>query len=227
VAQSFTDAVVGGLEEAKALETYMMAMLKSLQSHHEKMAVSHEHALQTVVVQIHTEAQAVTSQIAAAVISFAALHNDLVSFVHMLGEPELSLAGAFKTVGCRNLKPTRKDPCGMWIRITGGASLISLQDMERLEHMADSLSHKYSAHEGSLSLVHQRAMDITNTLESAASSATAFHGYLSRGFSFAGLWPYIFCPVASLWMGSYGLPPSAARNLALISIGRFCLSTVH
>lgn len=76
--QSFTEAVAGGLEEAKALETYMMAMLKSLQNHHSQMAVSHEIALQTASDQIHTEAQVVTTQITAAVISFAALQNDLV-----------------------------------------------------------------------------------------------------------------------------------------------------
>jgi hypothetical protein len=95
-----------------------------------------------------------------------------------------------------------------------------MQDMERLEYMADSLSIKYSAHEGSLDIVQQRAMDITSTLESAATSATAFQAHVSRGFGFAGWWPYVVCPAASLWMGSYGLHPSAIRNLLLISIGK-------
>lgn len=56
----------------------MMAMLKSLQNHHSQMAVSNEIALQTASEKIHTEAQVVTTQIAAAVISFSALQNDLV-----------------------------------------------------------------------------------------------------------------------------------------------------
>lgn len=85
--------------------------------------------------------------------------------------------------------------------------------------MADTLSLKYSLHEDSLDLAQQRAMDITSTLESAATSATAFQGYMSRAFGFSGWWPFIVCPAASLWMGSYGLPPSASRNLMLIGIG--------
>lgn len=76
--QSFTDAVAGGLEEAKALQMFMMAMLKSLQNRQSEMADSHELALQTASEQIHTEAQAVTAQIAAAVASFALLQGDLV-----------------------------------------------------------------------------------------------------------------------------------------------------
>lgn len=92
--------------------------------------------------------------------------------------------------------------------------------MERLEHMADRLSQKYLVHEGSLDVAQKRAIEITNTLESAASSATAFQGYMSQGLGLSGLWPYVACPLASLWMGSYGLPPSAARNIALISIGK-------
>ena len=93
--------------------------------------------------------------------------------------------------------------------------------MQRLELMVDSLSLKYSAHEETLGKVQKKARDITTTLESAAKSASDFQGYISRSFGLAGWWPYIVCPAASLWMGSYGLTPSAARNLFLISLGTY------
>lgn len=32
-------------------------------------------------------------------------------------------------------------------------------------------------------------------------------------------WPYVICPAFSLVMGSYGLPPSVTRNIALIALG--------
>lgn len=94
-----------------------------------------------------------------------------------------------------------------------------MQDMARLETIADTLSSKYIAHEATLDHAQQRAQEISDKLTSAANSATAFQGYLSRGFGVAGWWPYIYCPAVSLLLGSYGLPPSAARNFLLIGIG--------
>ena len=97
----------------------------------------------------------------------------------------------------------------------------------RLENIADSLSMKYGAHEGSLDAAQQRAEELSNTLATAATSATAFEGYFSRGSGWMGWWPYIYCPAASLLMGSYGLPPSTARNFILISLGESILYYPH
>ncbi len=57
-------------------------------------------------------------------------------------------------------------------------------------------------------------------LETTAASAISVHDSLSP-LRLAGgrWWPYIVCPAASLVMGSYGLPPSAFRNLALVVLG--------
>ena len=54
-------------------------MVHSIRNHQSDMAAAQENALQIVTQQIHTEAQSFTSEMAAAVISFAALQNDLVS----------------------------------------------------------------------------------------------------------------------------------------------------
>lgn len=44
---------------------------------------------------------------------------------------------------------------------------------------------------------------------------------MTAGLGLSRWVPYIFCPAASLVMGSYGLPPSTARNILLISLGEF------
>jgi uncharacterized phage protein gp47/JayE len=77
--QSFRNAVSGGLEEAKALERFMMTLLKSMQDHQSEIASSHEVALRAAAQNIHTEAEVFVSQIATAVLSFAALQGDIVS----------------------------------------------------------------------------------------------------------------------------------------------------
>lgn len=57
----------------------MMAMLHSLQNRNTEVTVSQEVALQTAAERISTEVEVVVSQLAAAVSSFALLHNDIVS----------------------------------------------------------------------------------------------------------------------------------------------------
>lgn len=50
------------------------------------------------------------------------------------------------------------------------------------------------------------------------------------GFGFGGWAPYIISPVATLLLGSYGLAPSAVRNLGLVALGEavgFSFSNFH
>jgi hypothetical protein len=92
--------------------------------------------------------------------------------------------------------------------------------MKRLEHVADSLSFKFHNHEEALNAARRRAEEISRTLQSAADSASTFTGYMSSGLGLSKWLPYVYCPLASLFVGSYGLPPSAARNFVLIGIGK-------
>jgi len=61
--------------------------------------------------------------------------------------------------------------------------------------------------------------NILDTLESTATSAAGIKGSLSRDDGVSSWWPLLVCPTASLVMGSYGLPPSAVRNLGLVTLG--------
>lgn len=64
--------------------------------------------------------------------------------------------------------------------------------------------------------------DLLDTLGEVAVSAAiieeANHSYF-RGFGVSSWVPYIISPVATLMLGSYGLAPSALRNLGLIALG--------
>lgn len=50
------------------------------------------------------------------------------------------------------------------------------------------------------------------------------------GISVGSWFPYIISPVATLLLGSYGLEPSAMRNLGLVALGEiigFSVSNLH
>ncbi|KAI1636836.1 hypothetical protein F4809DRAFT_607333 [Biscogniauxia mediterranea] len=92
------------------------------------------------------------------------------------------------------------------------------QGIQKLLDMTDNLSTKYNDHTNLLQQAQTMAIDILYTLEDTAASATAVGDSFLKQSS-AVLWPYIWCPVVSLIMGSYGLPPSALRNLGLFTLG--------
>ncbi|KAI0450963.1 hypothetical protein F5B21DRAFT_488987 [Xylaria acuta] len=93
------------------------------------------------------------------------------------------------------------------------------QGMQRLIDISDTLASKYDAHTDLLQQAQNITNEILNTLEDTAASAAAVSdGFLGQS-SLKSWWLYIWCPVVSLVMGSYGLPPSMLRNLGLIALG--------
>lgn len=69
----------------------------------------------------------------------------------------------------------------------------------------------------------EQAYNITNELldaleETATTASTLNKSFLSRTPT-GKWWPHIICPVATLVLGSYGLEPSAFRNLGLLALG--------
>lgn len=94
--------------------------------------------------------------------------------------------------------------------------------MDRLNSAADDLSTKYDDHAHALIGVKNMTDDIFNTLGEVAVSAATIqksnHSYF-QGLGLSGWFPYIISPVATLLLGSYGLAPSAFRNLGLIVLG--------
>lgn len=93
--------------------------------------------------------------------------------------------------------------------------------MLRLIDITENLSTKTVDHAHLLQQAQNITNDIIETLEDTASSAATIGDAFSRQASATSWWPYIWCPAASLVMGSYGLPPSAMRNLALVAMGEW------
>ncbi|KAM0251278.1 hypothetical protein ACHAQJ_008269 [Trichoderma viride] len=92
-------------------------------------------------------------------------------------------------------------------------------NMKRLEGLADSLLVQHEGHQERLVHAQQTASDLVDILDSASSSATTLRTSIYNSFGWGSWWPYVFCPLTSLVVGSYGLPPSTTRNFVLISLG--------
>ncbi|PHH69495.1 hypothetical protein CDD82_7714 [Ophiocordyceps australis] len=91
--------------------------------------------------------------------------------------------------------------------------------LEKLLDLAKALALKYQDHHESLKQAHRIASHVQHILDSITESATSFRSSIIGGFGIGKWWPYIMCPAASLILGSYGLPPSAMRNILLIGLG--------
>jgi len=91
--------------------------------------------------------------------------------------------------------------------------------MARLVNITESIS---SSHINQATLL-QQARNMTNeildTLDTTASSAASLNDSIFSQHRGVSWWPFVLCPTASLVMGSYGLAPSALRNLGLVVLG--------
>lgn len=92
-------------------------------------------------------------------------------------------------------------------------------DMERLAGVADALTVKQQGHQEHLEQAQQTAMQVLHTLDSVSISMGTFRNSLLGGFGLARWWPFVLCSATSLIIGSYGLPPSAMRNILLLGLG--------
>jgi hypothetical protein len=92
--------------------------------------------------------------------------------------------------------------------------------MQRLMDISDTLTTKYDVHTDLLQQVQNITNEILDTLGETAASAATVGDVFSGQRPLTSRWPYIWCPVASLVMGSYGLPPSLLRNIGLVALGK-------
>ncbi|EEY22062.1 conserved hypothetical protein [Verticillium alfalfae VaMs.102] len=93
------------------------------------------------------------------------------------------------------------------------------QRMNTLLDLSDRLAKNHENHIGMIEQAHTKAEDILDKLTEASASASTVHDSIRGSVGWMNWWPYIVCPTVSLTMGSYGLPPSAVRNLGLVALG--------
>ncbi|KAI1410721.1 hypothetical protein F5Y13DRAFT_192048 [Hypoxylon sp. FL1857] len=109
------------------------------------------------------------------------------------------------------------------------AELESRQD--KLEQASDilaagefqNLATTFDDHTNRLLQASNITNEILDTLEDTAVSAANVGNSIFKQSSSSSWWPYIWCPAASIVLGSYGLPPSATRNFALLALAKVSL----
>ncbi|KAI1772275.1 hypothetical protein F4818DRAFT_444502 [Hypoxylon cercidicola] len=93
------------------------------------------------------------------------------------------------------------------------------QGMQRLVYFVENLTTSFYDHTRLLHEARNITNEIRDTLDDTVASANYVGNTMFKQSSASSWWPYVWCPAASLVLGSYGLPPSAARNLALLALG--------
>lgn len=71
-------------------------------------------------------------------------------------------------------------------------------------------------HTESLEQASSTAFGIHHSLEQAAYAAKSWNQTLSLGSALMDYGLRVSCPIASVFLGNYGLPPSLTRNAALV-----------
>ncbi|KAL1888118.1 hypothetical protein Cpir12675_006285, partial [Ceratocystis pirilliformis] len=98
----------------------------------------------------------------------------------------------------------------------------SLQEgLQHLVAITSSLALQHREHTQSLNNVTEQTSEIIRSLETAALSVSSLHSSaMAHGArNLVSLWPFAVCPATTLVLGSYGLQPSAVRNLMLVTLG--------
>ncbi|KAG6035808.1 hypothetical protein E4U19_004306 [Claviceps sp. Clav32 group G5] len=103
------------------------------------------------------------------------------------------------------------------------ANSLSLQAqlaMKNLQGIASVVLERQISQDGLLESALNKTSNILSVLDAATLTVDALQKPLLE-LGTTSWWPYVICPVASLTLGSYGLQPSLARNLALLGLGEF------
>jgi len=77
-----------------------------------------------------------------------------------------------------------------------------------------------SNHTENLEYASSTASGISHSLEQAAYAARSWNQTLSFSSTIANYGLRLSCPIASVFLGNYGLPPSLTRNAALVLGGK-------
>ncbi|KAF4122189.1 Nuclear membrane fusion protein Kar5 [Geosmithia morbida] len=190
--------------EAQNLQHILHAMVQHLQQKAGQLSTTYETAVGDVVTRASYEAQSIMVMLASAAASSASLQDEMS---HSSQSCATLLSLSFLNHLQLRLTTKRK------------YNADTLQRMKLIETYASSISTRYEEHGEALALARHKTDQILGSLDYAAESAASFHKSLSASFTFRGWLPYIYCPLISLVMGSYGLNPSLPRNIVLAGVG--------
>lgn len=213
------------LESARNLQQVLTVLLKTVLENNAEVSASSELTVQTVTQRAASEMGIVITALTAAVASSASLQSQIVSKLHVrLGIQTVFLTGdtgPIQGAGRGTCTPPGEVGDGKPPYLDLKSSTDKRQGMGRLANLTDDLSSKYQSHSEHLDEAQERTTNILDTLEEASKSVTTMRSAIYDHSGLAGWLLYVVCPAASLVMGSYGLKPSAIRNLALVALGRY------
>ena len=206
-----SDSINSGLHSATNLQQFLKVMIQTVLDGTSHVAVAQEKSVQ-LSIQNQGNMEEWSVVMAAAAATAMSLNNQIVS-VSLLARNEVRI----RLIILLPQELSRLD-----LQELSTRQQTMAEGLARLTSAADHLSSKYDDHSYALSEAKNITEDILDTLGdvivSAAIIEEANHSYF-RGFGVSGWAPYIISPVATLLLGSYGLAPSAFRNLALIALG--------
>lgn len=91
--------------------------------------------------------------------------------------------------------------------------------MDRLVNLTEDLAAKYNSHRYDLSQAQNLTYNILDELQGVTASVATVRESLLGASGVGTWWPYVVFPIGTLVVGSYGLPSSVLRNLALAALG--------
>ncbi|KAI1769397.1 hypothetical protein GGR53DRAFT_461557 [Hypoxylon sp. FL1150] len=186
-----TDAVNSGAENAVNLQKMLEITFASVVESQAGMASAYEQSLQLVNERANSAVDTAMGAVVAVTQSAAHLQNQV----------EISrLRAADLEFRQENLE-----------KASNG--------MQRLVYFVENLTTEFNDHTDVLHQARNITNEIRDTLEDTAASANYVGKSFFKQSSTSSWWPYIWGPAASLVLGSYGLPPSASRNIALLTFG--------
>ncbi|EGX92639.1 nuclear membrane fusion protein Kar5, putative [Cordyceps militaris CM01] len=99
------------------------------------------------------------------------------------------------------------------------------ESLDHLQKVSLEMFRSHSNYREELDSAHTSLMGIMGVLKGVEFSTSRIQSSLLSRKSWTW-WPHIICPVASLFLGSYRLAPSIARNLLLLGLGEIAGLTI-
>jgi hypothetical protein len=93
--------------------------------------------------------------------------------------------------------------------------------MQRVATMQEGFLARQRDQNNLLEEAQNKSQVVLDTLVGVATASETLASIMTNRLSWVSWGPYMWCPIVSLTLGSYGLPPSPQRNLVLIAIGTF------
>ncbi|OAQ99455.1 hypothetical protein LLEC1_03971, partial [Akanthomyces lecanii] len=192
-----------GLEDATELHNVVHILLESIRQNQVQIVMEHSNALQTVQRDTFDGVETMMATIATAASSSVRLQSQLV------GMPTRPKKRYFAN-------ETQEETELRADRVMEKQNKLE-KSLDRLQKFSHDMFLSHDSHQDKLDSAQRSVMGILGALKGVESSTSRIHSTFLSGTGWSW-WPHIICPAASLFLGSYRLAPSIARNFLLLGL---------